>query len=113
LATKLGSAEQTTDFDSGILARMIEMGVPGTLLLLAALVASLGALLSGWSAVFTHDAILQDRAAAMIAMLIALAGNELAGDISGLLALLFWLSLSLAPLSQTALRSALPEALAP
>ncbi len=96
LATKLGDAGRTTDFDSGILARMIEMGTPGALLLLAAFVGCFGTLLSGWAEARSREVGRQNAAAAAIAILAAIAANEFSGDVGGILALLLWLNVSLA-----------------
>jgi hypothetical protein len=100
LATKLSAAERTIPFDSGILARMIEMGAPGALFLLAAFVTSFAALLSVWARAWSRDPALQNAAAVAIAMLLAIHACELSVDISGLLTLVLWLNVSLALLPQ-------------
>jgi hypothetical protein len=96
VATKLGAAEKTTDFDSGVVARLIEMGIPGTLLLVAAFSVCLLTLLLVWADVRAKHVAGQSTAAAAIAVLVGVAGYEVFGDVTGFLVLILWLSISLA-----------------
>jgi O-antigen ligase len=91
-ATKLGDSAATTDFDSGVLARLVEMGIPGFMLFLVTLYVLAAAILRVWrQAGRSRDATLQSIAGMAFAVLISLLETELFGDISGLLILTLWL----------------------
>jgi hypothetical protein len=96
-ATKLSRAETTIDFDSGVLARLIELGLPGALLLAAAF-AWLGAIC--YRAIVARpprDALeIRSIGASGLALLVALLTLELSGEVAGLLALMLWLFVAFA-----------------
>ncbi len=91
-ATKLSDAQTTTDFDSGVLARLVEMGVPGALLYVVALGILSWELFGIWRrAGGLKDARLQSIAAVALAVVLALGGAEISGDVNGLLLVPMWL----------------------
>lgn len=95
-ATKLSSSEKTTNFDSGILARIIEMGLPGVILYVAPLLVLVGATFETWNAGRVgRDKGIQSLAAMTLGLEVAFAGQQLSGDASGAPLLLLWLVLCL------------------
>lgn len=105
-ATKLGEAEATTSFDSGFLSRLVEMGLPGATLLLAAYGILGWAIFGVWKrAGSTQDYRLQSVASMALAVELALVGAHLSGDINGLLLLGMWLVAGLAVRTAPAARA--------
>ena len=91
-ATKLSDTAATTDFDSGVLARLVEMGLPGVALFSGALAMLTAATFRAWNcAGFERDVALQSVAGMALAVVLALVGSEIFGDVSGILILLLWL----------------------
>jgi hypothetical protein len=95
-STKLTAKGVSTDFDSGILGRAVEMGIPGVILYLVPLTLLLFGSIYVWNdGRVKRDYVLQAVAAMAIALNVALAFEQLSLDASGLLALTVWLVESL------------------
>jgi O-antigen ligase len=92
-ATKLGDTQTTTDFDSGYLARLVELGIPGGALFYAALAILLAAFVGRWRAASrADDDIARNDASFAVAFCFALFGLQLAGDVyAGFMSLLLWM----------------------
>jgi putative inorganic carbon (HCO3(-)) transporter len=96
-SAKLGEAGATLDYDNGFLARLIEMGVPGSLLYGSTFAVMFFALLRLWRrAKRNADAAIQGVAAMAIGLEFALLSLLVSGDVSGLLVLLLWLLVCMA-----------------
>jgi putative inorganic carbon (HCO3(-)) transporter len=96
-STKLSNAETTTDFDSGILARAVEMGIPGVTLYILPLLLLVGATFRVWNDGRKHnDRLAQSFAAMAVGLEVAFAGQQLAGEANGVMFLLLWLVMCLA-----------------
>jgi len=85
-SAKLGSAGATVDFDSGFLARLIELGIPGLLMLCA----SWYLLIAGERGAAGTRASLDARAM-VVGATVALFALQLSGDVAGVLVVLLWL----------------------
>jgi putative inorganic carbon (hco3(-)) transporter len=96
-SAKLGEARTTIDFDSGVLARLIELGFPG-ILLLAGAIAALAATFFGIATRPPAGGELDGRniAASALALVAGILELELAGDVAVLLVLMLWLFAALA-----------------
>ncbi len=103
-ATKIGSPPTNQYIDSGFIARMVEMGPPGFCLFVTTF-GLLGAIILGvWrQARCTGNTALQSVAGAAFAILSALFGFQLSGEIGGLPMLMLWLTSGLAIRGQSAL----------
>lgn len=96
-STKLTKTAWTTDFDSGILARLIELGIPGFILFAWSIIAVLSLLLHFWKiSKRSKNPQMQDIMAMALAGVISLVALELSGDVTGLLLLILWIFPSLA-----------------
>lgn len=96
-STKLGEAGATSDFDSGFLARLIEMGVPGSLLYSSTFALMFFTLLRLWHSAKKHaDTAMQGVTAMAIALELSLLSLLISGDLSGLPLLLLWLLVCMA-----------------
>jgi hypothetical protein len=102
-ATKLSDAAISIDFDSGVLARLIELGAPGALLLVAALAWLASACYAGATSRAAPTPIDgRSVAASGLGLIVGLITLELAGEVAGLLVLLLWLFAALAVRSYAA-----------
>lgn len=96
-ATKLSDAAVTNDFDSGILARLIEMGFPGFALFGASLATLFGMSLKIWrNGKAEGDGFRQSVGALAISVEVGLLALEFSGDVSGVLLLALWLVVGVA-----------------
>jgi putative inorganic carbon (HCO3(-)) transporter len=104
-STNLGSAGETTDFDSGVLARAFEMGLPGVTLYIISLAVLLFSAVQLWSrARLNRDEMLQSIAAMAIGINVSLAFAQVSLDVNGLMLIVMWTIESLA------IRALAPEA---
>jgi putative inorganic carbon (HCO3(-)) transporter len=96
-STKLNQEQVTTDFDSGVLGRLIELGIPGALML-AGSFASLALTFFGATRRPESGSEFDGRsiAASALALLAGLLFLETSGDVAGLLVLMLWLFAALA-----------------
>jgi putative inorganic carbon (HCO3(-)) transporter len=91
-STKLSAKGATTDFDSGFLARAVEMGLPGFVLYVVPLLILLSASFRLWTqARASNDGLLQSVAGMAVAVEFSFAYFLLAHDVTGVGALEFWL----------------------
>jgi hypothetical protein len=96
-STKLSVTQGTTDYDSGVLARLIELGLPGVLLLVAAAASLASACYAGATSRAAATPIDgRSVAASGLGLIVALISLELSGDVAGLLVLMLWLFAALA-----------------
>ena len=96
-STKLSDAQSSTDFDSGVLGRLIELGGPGAFLLVAAAVSLAAACYAGaTSRAAATSSESRCVAASGLAVIVGLVSLELSGEVAGLLVLMLWLSAALA-----------------
>jgi hypothetical protein len=93
-AAKLSASRLATDFDSGILARMIELGIPGAAILFSAFLVCFEGLISVWNTARSRDVARRNATASSIAILVATVCGEFSVDVAGFLALIFWLQIS-------------------
>ncbi len=95
-ATRLGSSGTTTDFDSGWLARSLEMGLPGLALYIVPQVLLFGTAFQVWLRGRSEkDTVMQSVAAIAAAHFAAFVLLEFAHDANGLPTMAFWLIESL------------------
>jgi hypothetical protein len=100
-STRLNSNAATTDFDSGFLARSIEMGLPGLCLYIIPQLMLFGTSIALWVRARQQNSdTLQVMAALAMAHIFAFVFLEFAHDANGLPSLSFWMieSLSLSSL---------------
>ena len=91
-ATKLAASAATTDVDSGMLARVFEMGIPGALLIFTTLGLLVVSMFGQWlRAMRLGDTRLQSIDGVALAALVSLAGSEIFTDVAGLPLLTLWL----------------------
>jgi putative inorganic carbon (HCO3(-)) transporter len=91
-STRLAAKGETTDFDSGLLGRAVEMGLPGAVLYAIPLLLLFGGSLRVWAqAGATSDKMLQSVAGMALGVQVAFAYLLLAHDVTGVCSVLFWI----------------------
>jgi putative inorganic carbon (HCO3(-)) transporter len=91
-STKLSVRGETTDFDSGILGRIVEMGLAGlTIYIVPLLILLYGSMRLWIQSRLATDATLQGMAALAVGFEVAFIFLQLAHDVTGVVLLAFWL----------------------